>query len=145
MMSSKESTEGVVAGTKMMGGGMERYSEDAGADPTNPSSSKSSPGPAMVGGMRGMMSSDGSMDGVGAETDMMGGYGVMGGGMGMGGYGGMSGGPAIHSGLELAGFPGAPFVTTVVTVHVKKSTIDEFAQGKIDFRQFREAVQVFKY
>jgi len=132
MMSSKGSTEGAASSTRMMGGGMEEHGEGAGVDPTNPAGSTSSPGPAMVGGMGGMMSSDGGKEGVGSGMEMMGGYGDAGGGP----YGG---------GMESVVFPGAPFVTTIVTVHVKKSTIDEFAQGKIDFKQFREAVQVFKY
>jgi len=104
--------------------------------------------------MGGMMDSSGGRQGGGSETEMMYGDDAMGGGMGMEGYGmgmgmgmygGASGGSALQSGMGGVGFPATPFVTTVVTVHVKKSTIDEFAQGKIDFKQFREAVQVFKY
>ena len=78
---------------------------------------------------------------------MGGGMGVGGHGMvgGMGGYGAMGGNPTVHAGLGAMGMPGASFVRMVVTVHVKKSAIDDFAQGRIDFKQFRDAVKVFKY
>jgi hypothetical protein len=146
MMRSKKSTAGVSGEPTMMGGGMGEYGydEDPGADSTNPANSASLSGPSMMGGMGGMMGSDGGGEGVG--TEMMGGYGMMREGMGMEGYGGgMMGVSTIQSDMGGMGFPAAPFVTTVVTVHVKKSAVDAFAQGKIDFKQFRKSVQVFKY
>jgi hypothetical protein len=67
-----------------------------------------------------------------------GGAGMMVGGMGgRGGYGGgMMGGGYGEMGL---------FSPTVLTIRVKKSDIDAFAAGELDFEQFRQKVQIFTY
>lgn len=130
----------------MMGGGMGGFSMGAGVDPTNPAGSQPIPDPALEESIDGMMGSDGGTEGDAYKADlmMMEAYGDMG-GYGMGEYGGVSREPTLPGGMGALGMPGTSFVRMVVTVHVKKSTIDDFAQGRIDFKQFREAVQVFKY
>ena len=37
------------------------------------------------------------------------------------------------------------FSPTVLTIRVKKSDIDAFAAGELDFEQFRQKVQIFTY
>jgi len=71
---------------------------------------------------------------------MMGGMGGMGGfGGGMGGFGGgMMGGMAGYGEM---GFPSA----TVLTIRAKKSDVDDFARGELDFDQFQETVEIFTY
>ena len=64
----------------------------------------------------------------------------VGGGMygGMGGYGGgMMGGMAYG---EMAS-PSA----TVLTIRAKKSDVDDFAKGELDFEEFQQKVQIFTY
>ena len=57
------------------------------------------------------------------------------GGLGM--YGGMMGGMAYG---EMA----APSAT-VLTIRAKKSDVDAFAKGELDFEQFQQKVQIFTY
>jgi len=84
------------------------------------------------GGYGGMGYGDGYGGGM---PGMMGGYSG-----GMGGYGtggGMMGGMAYG---EMAS-PSA----TVLTIRAKKSDVDAFAKGEIDFEQFQQKVQIFTY
>jgi hypothetical protein len=53
----------------------------------------------------------------------------------MGGFGGGM------SGFGGAGASGA----TVLTIRAKKSDIDTFAKGELDYEQFRPKVQIFTY
>jgi len=74
-----------------------------------------------------------------------GGYGTSGrmGGMG-GGVGGMGGqvfGGGMMGGMEY-GETGSNSLTAM-TVRAKKSDVDDFAKGKLDFEQFRQKVQHF--
>ena len=93
-------------------------------------------GGGMMGGMggygRGMMGGygGGMMGGMDGHGEMMGGMGRMGGmGMGMGVmYGEM-------------GFPTA----TILTIRAKKSDVDDFAKGELDFEHFQEMVEIFTY
>ena len=83
----------------------------------------------------------GGMGGYG--RGMMGGYGggMMGGyGGGMGGFGGgvMMGGMAGYGEM---GFPTA----TILTIRAKKSDVDDFAKGELDFEEFQQMVQIFMY
>ena len=99
-------------------------------------------GGGMGGYGRGMMGGygGGMMGGYGGG--MMGGYGGgMGGyGGGMGGFGGgvMMGGMAGYGEM---GFPTA----TILTIRAKKSDVDDFAKGELDFEQFQQMVQIFMY
>jgi len=88
-------------------------------------------GGGMSMGMGGMMGGMGSMGGYGGG---MGGYG---GGM-MGGYGEMMGGMAGYGEM---GLPSA----TVLTIRAKKSDVDDFAKGELDFEQFQQTVEIFTY
>jgi len=82
-----------------------------------------------------------------------GGYGVPGGsaggyGGGMpGGMGGMMGGMGMGSGMMggMAYSEMAPPSATVLTIRVKKSDVDAFAKGELDFEQFQQKVQIFTY
>lgn len=149
MMDSRGSAQGPGSESNMMGvmGGL---GGGIGTDSRLPPETESPTDPSVVPGMGGMMDPESLTQegGYGMEMAMMGGgMGVGGHGMvgGMGGYGAMGGNPTVHAGLGAMGMPGASFVRMVVTVHVKKSAIDDFAQGRIDFKQFRDAVKVFKY
>jgi hypothetical protein len=88
---------------------------------------------AMVGYGRGMGSMMGSSRG---------GTGGMGGGMG--GYGGGGGG---YGGMMQFGYPGGDSWqrTTVLTLRAKKADIDTYAEGELNFEQFKQKVQVFTY
>jgi hypothetical protein len=35
--------------------------------------------------------------------------------------------------------------TTVLTIRVKKSDVDDFAKGELDFEQFQKKVDIFTY
>jgi len=84
----------------------------------------------------------------------MGGYGGMGGvsgggmggsGRGMidGGFGGSMGGGMYGgmSGYVEMGIPSA----TVLTIRAKKSDVDAFAEGELNFEKFRQKVQILMY
>jgi hypothetical protein len=98
-------------------------------------------------------SSGGGMYGTGGY----GGYG--GGGGGYGGYGGGSGGGYGVSGFGFGGMGGASFgyggmagvagmgtaSSATLTMRVKKSDVDAFAKGDIDFEQFQQKVKILTY
>jgi hypothetical protein len=90
-------------------------------------------------------------------TGSYGGYG--GGGGGYGGYGGGSGGGYGVSGFGFGGMGGASFgyrgmagvagmgpaSSATLTMRVKKSDVDAFAKGELDFEQFQQKVKIFTY
>jgi hypothetical protein len=86
-------------------------------------------------GMGGMM---GGMGGMGGYSEMYGGRGMggMGGGIGGGMYGGMG---AIYSETGSAS-------TTILTIRAKKTDVDRFAKGELDFEKFQQQkVEIFTY
>ncbi len=72
-----------------------------------------------------------------------GGWGDYGGGWGgYGGYGGgVYGGGGYGGGYGEMGFSSP----TVLTIRTKKSDVDAFAKGELDYEKFREKVQIFSY
>ncbi|MCH7558570.1 MAG: hypothetical protein IIB56_14085 [Planctomycetes bacterium] len=60
---------------------------------------------------------------------------------GMGRMGGMAGG--MYGGMEYGGM-GFPSVT-ILTIRAKKSDVDAFAKGELDFEQFQQKVEIFMY
>jgi hypothetical protein len=65
-----------------------------------------------------------------------------------GGYGGgMMGGMGMGSGMMggMVYSEMAPPSTTVLTIRAKKSDVDAFAKGELDFEQFQQKVQIFMY
>jgi len=67
---------------------------------------------------------------------------MMGGGMGAGmGMGGGMMGPGM-GGMAGAGELGS---ATVLTIRAKKSDVDAFADGQIDFERFKENVKIVMY
>ncbi len=109
------------------------------------SSSSSSSRGSYGGGMMGGMSSMGEMGG----SVMMGGGigGMAGGSMGGGSFGGgvmMGGGMGGMVGGMEYGAMGSPSAT-VLTIRTKKSDVDDFAKGELDFEQFQEKVEIFTY
>ncbi len=82
-------------------------------------------GGGMMGGMAGM----GRMGGMAGYGGGMGDYGG-----GMGGFGGM----VVYSEMAL---PSA----TVLTIRAKKSDVDDFARGELDFEEFQQKVEIFSY
>ena len=93
----------------------------------------------MGGGMMGGSMGGGGMGGMGGG--MMGG-GSFGGGMMMGGGMGMMGGMGGFR-EDYSETGSAP--ATVLTIRVKKSDVDDFAKGELDFKQFQEKVDIFTY
>ena len=93
----------------------------------------------MGGGMGGMAGGGGysEMYGVSGMGGMAGG--MMGGGIGGGMYGGMG---AMYS-EDYSGTGSAS--TTVLTIRVKKSDVDDFAKDKLDFEKFQKKVDIFTY
>jgi len=77
----------------------------------------------------GLGSSYGSMYGGGL-------YGSYGGSGGL--MGGMYGGMATYGGTTFSS-------STALTIRAKKSYVDDFAKGELDFEQFQEHVQIFMY
>lgn len=79
------------------------------------------------------------------SSGLMGDFGRYGGGIIVGGYGGMSGGMGgIYS--EMSTYGGTTFSSsTVLTIRAKKSYVDDFAKGELDFEQFQKYVQIFMY
>jgi len=75
------------------------------------------------------------------------------GGMGMGGMmAGVSGGGGFGGGgMEYGGGYGmeygeiGPPSATVLTIRAKKSDVDAFAKGELDFEQFQQKVEIFTY
>jgi len=79
-----------------------------------------------------------------------GGYSVSGGSAGSsaGGYGGgMMGGMGMGSGMMggMAYSEMGPPSATILTIRAKKSDVDAFAKGELDFEQFQQKVQIFTY
>jgi len=82
-----------------------------------------------------------------------GGYSVSGGSAGYGGgyagsstggyVGGGYGGMEYDDGMEYGEM--APPSATVLTIRAKKSDVDDFAKGELDFEQFQQKVQIFTY
>ncbi len=62
----------------------------------------------------------------------------------MGGIGGVMGG---YGGIVQFGHPRGDSwqQTTVLTLRVKKADIDAYAEGELNFEQFKQKVQVFTY
>jgi hypothetical protein len=81
-----------------------------------------------------------------------GGYGGGGAGFGYGGYGGAGGGMAGYGAMGgggfgyggMAGFAGTASSATL-TMRAKKSDVDAFAKGELDFEQFQQKVKIFTY
>jgi len=124
----------------MRGGVMGRSS--SGSSGRSRGSSRGSYGGGMMGGMSGGMGGGMRMGGTYNDDgygEMYGGGGF-GGGMMMGGgmYGGMG---AMYSEDYSRG--SAP--TTVLTIRVKKSDVDAFASGDLDFERFQKKVEIFTY
>lgn len=68
-----------------------------------------------------------------------------GGGYGGGGYGGDYGySRDVYDGGGYSEETGSPSAM-VLTIRAKKSDVDAFAKGKLDFEQFRKQVQIFTY
>jgi hypothetical protein len=94
--------------------------------------------------MMGGMGSYGGM--MGGSSSGSGGSGMIGSGMGGmmgGGSGGMMGG-GMGGGMGSYGAIG-DFPTTVLTIRVKKSDVDAFAQSRQNYEDFRRKVQIFTY
>ena len=66
---------------------------------------------------------------------------MMGGGMSGGMVGGMGGGMGGMAAYPDDGFASA----TILTIRAKKSDVDAFAKGEIDFEQFQQKVEMFAY
>ena len=79
--------------------------------------------------------------GGGGYSEMYGGV-MMGGGMGGGMMGGGTSGDMM-GGMEYGETGSAS--TTVLTIRAKKSEVDDFAKGELDFEQFQQKVDVFTY
>ncbi|HUU18684.1 MAG TPA: hypothetical protein VMW72_16160 [Sedimentisphaerales bacterium] len=112
-------------------------------------------GVGMGGGIGGMAGGGGGGYGTSGRMGGMmggmagGGYGGMGGGMGgygggMGGFGGgMMGGMEYGDGMEYGEMGSAS--TTVLTIRAKKTDVDDFARGELDFEEFQQRVEIFTY
>jgi len=103
---------------------------------------------------RGRRSSSGGGGGFGGgysvSGGVSGGYSVSGGSAGSsaGGYGGgMMGGMGMGSGMMggMAYSEMGPPSATILTIRAKKSDVDAFAKGELDFEQFQQKVQIFTY
>jgi len=96
------------------------------------------------GGMSGFRSSSGS---AGSSGGMMGGS--YGGGMMSGGYGGggmIAGMGGMMGGGVVGGFgTTASSASTVLTIRAKKTSVDDFAKGALDFEQFQKEVKILMY
>jgi hypothetical protein len=93
-------------------------------------------------GIAGYGSFGGGMGGYGGS----GGYSYSGGYAGGGGSFGGSGGGGFSYGM--GGMGGSPMEftqSTVLTIRAKKSNIDAFAKGDIDFEQFQEKIKILMY
>ena len=103
-------------------------------------------GSFMMGGMG--MSGGSSYGGTsaGGRGGYSGGYGVASGSGGSGMAGGMGGGMMGGMGGGMGG-PGEMGVSpaTVLTIRSKKSDVDDFAKGVLDFEQFQEKVTILTY
>jgi hypothetical protein len=88
--------------------------------------------------------------GGGGYSEMYGGV-MMGGGMGGGMMGGGMGGVMMGGGMSGDMMGGMEYgetgsaSTTVLTIRAKKSDVDDFAKGEIDFEQFQQKVDIFTY
>ena len=119
------------------------------------SSSRGSYGGGIGGGMGGgygisggmmMGGGMGGMAGGGMGGQAFGGGVMMGGGMGGmagGGMGGQGFGGGMMGGMEYGETGSAS--TTVLTIRAKKSDVDDFAKGELDFEKFQQKVEIFTY
>jgi hypothetical protein len=101
-------------------------------------------------GMGSYVEMGGSGGGYGGAVSGGYGGGAAGGGYGMGGYGGTTGGGMYGGGSGMMGGMGGYVETgvlpaTVLTIRAKKSDVDAFAKGDIDYQQFRQKVQILMY
>jgi len=98
--------------------------------------------------MGGSMSGAGFSARGGVSSGGMGGYGGSAGGFGGGSYGGAISGVGFGGGMT-RGFGGfsttASSPSTVLTIRAKKSDVDAFAKGALDFERFREKVTILTY
>jgi len=62
-----------------------------------------------------------------------------------GGYGGVGGYGGYGMGGGMGGYAGMGFSSTVMTIRAKKSDVDAFAKGEMDFDEFCKKVQIFTY
>lgn len=88
----------------------------------------------------------GGMAGGGMGGQAFGGGVMMGGGMGGmagGGMGGQGFGGGMMGGMEYGETGSAS--TTVLTIRAKKSDVDDFAKGELDFEKFQQKVEIFTY
>ena len=92
----------------------------------------------MGGGMMGGMSSSSAGSAYGGVSS-----GGMGGGMG--GYGAGGFGGTMGGGMIVYGRASASSSTTVLTIRARKSEVDAFAGGELDFDRFREKVKTVMY
>ncbi len=106
----------------------------------------------MGGGMSGFRSSSRSGGSSGVMMGGMGGYGGAAGGFGggnAGGFGGASYGGMMMGGGMVGGMGGfsttASSPSTVLTIRAKKTNVDDFAKGELDFEQFLKEVKILMY
>lgn len=89
--------------------------------------------------------SGGMGGGIGGGRGGIGDGGLGGGGFGSGGLGGgMYGGMEDYGNDMEYGETDSPS-TTVLTIRAKKSDVDDFAKGELDFEQFQQKVEIFTY
>jgi hypothetical protein len=91
---------------------------------------------------RGVYGGGGYMMGGMGGASVSGGGGMMGGGMS-----GSMGGGMMSGGMGGMSSPGEMSVSpaTVLTIRAKKSDIDAYAKGELDFEQFNQKVDIFTY
>jgi len=102
------------------------------------STSRSSTGPGASSGRMGGMSGGGFGGGY-VVSGYGGAGGTMAGGMGAGGFGG-----GVYGGMSAYGRTTSSS-STVLTIRTKKSDVDDFAMGELDFEQFQEKVKILTY
>ncbi len=101
----------------------------------------------MMGGGMGASGATAGRTGSGASGGMMGGYGRAPGGGGSGS--GMMGDTGMGGGMGMGGFGGSAGPTqsspVTITIRAKKADIDDFAEGTIEYEQFKTLVNTFAY
>ena len=101
----------------------------------------------MMGGGMGASGATAGRTGSGASGGMMGGYGRAPGGGGSGS--GMMGDTGMGGGMGMGGFGGSAGPTqsspVTITIRAKKADIDHFAEGTIEYEQFKTLVNSFAY
>jgi len=96
------------------------------------------------GGGGGLGGFGGSYSAAGGSVSYGGGYaGSSAGGYGGGMMGGMGMGSGMMGGMVYSEM--APPSATVLTIRAKKSDVDAFAKGELDFEQFQQKVEIFMY